>query len=144
MYYDHLKLCPFWDNMAGRKCMYCAKVYKRKLYMTEHIKRHGPNRFKCSVCNLKLPTQQMMRLHMGCHRITNIHFVSENPNLNDFDKDNFIALEGNIVMQKITQEQPNYTNNFFNSLITQQNTSLKRKHYSTVSYSFFFLYCLNV
>lgn len=113
--------------------------------MTEHIKRHGPNRFKCSLCNLKVPTQQMIKFHMGeCHRITNINFVSEHPNLNDSNKDNFIALEDNTVMQKITQKPPNSTNNFVNSLITQQNTSLKRKHYSTVSYSFFLLYCLNV
>jgi len=70
----------------------------------------------------------------------NIDFQSEHLNLTDLCKDNFIVIERKKVMQKRTQEQPNYTNNSVNSLVTQQNTRLKKKHCSTVSYLFILNY----
>jgi len=120
------------------------KVYKYKLRITEHIKLHGPDRFECYLCYLKVPSQRAITLHMkNSHTIMNIDFVPEHPNLTDLDKDNFIVLEQKTVKQKVTQEQPNDTNNSVNSLMTQQNTNSKTKHCFTVSYSFIVLYCLN-
>jgi len=124
--------------------MYCVKSYKTALNFTEHIKLHGPDRFECYLCNLKLPSQRGIKTHMKkCHDIINVDFIPECVGLTDLNKDNFIVLGVEVVQQKVNQEQPNYTNNSVNSLMPQQNTRLKRKHYSTVSYSFILLYSLN-
>ncbi|CAH1712108.1 unnamed protein product [Aphis gossypii] len=94
IYYSHLNVCPSWDSVAGRKCMYCVKVFKTTLNMTEHIKLHGPDRFKCYLCDLNLPSQRAITHHMKhSHKITNIDFVPEHPDLTDLDKDVFIVLE---------------------------------------------------
>jgi len=81
--------------------MYCVKVFKTPLNLTEHIKLHGPDRFKCYLCNLKVPSQRAITFHMrNSHKIMNIHFVPEHPNLTDLNKDDFIVFENKIVEQK--------------------------------------------
>jgi len=158
--------------------------------LTEHVKLHGPDRFKCSLCNLKIPSQRAIAQHMrNSHKIINLDFVPEISNLNNLNKDVFIVFEDKTVEQKkqknslltcnkcpfkgntrkiiishmkdvhnaeqnidcevnldkITPEQPNYTNNSGNSLMPQvneqQNASLKRKR-SSVSYYLILLYYL--
>ncbi|CAI6364719.1 unnamed protein product [Macrosiphum euphorbiae] len=155
IYFEHLNVCPFWDYVAGKKCMHCVKVFKTIFNLTEHIKLHGPDRFKCSLCNLKIPSQRAIAQHMrNSHKIINLDFVPEISNLNNLNKDTFIVFEDKTIEQKkqknslltcnkcpfkdcevnlnnITPEQPNYTNNSGNSLMPQQNeqqnASLKRK-----------------
>jgi len=174
MYCAHLKnICPFW-NWTGKKCLYCAKVFKTPVNLTEHIKLHGPNRFKCYLCNFKVPSQRAIKNHMkNCHKIQNINFIPERPNLIDLNKDDFIVFEDETVEQKkqeptcnkfsaeqnvdcednlykVTQEQSDDTNNSFDSLMPQQNgqqiTRLKRtlkRKQSTVSHSLILLYSLS-
>jgi len=188
IYFAHLNECPFWDSAAGQKCMYCVKVFKTQMNMTEHIKLHGPDRFNCYLCNMNVPSQRAIVHHMKhIHKITNLDFVPKHPNFTNLNKDDFIVFEDKTVEQKkqkinnlltcnkcsfkgntrkvimshmkdvhnaeenvdcednsygkIMPDQPNDTNNSVNSLIPQQNTSLKRKR-STVSF-FILLYCLH-
>ncbi|KAL4143321.1 hypothetical protein QTP88_005667 [Uroleucon formosanum] len=101
MYFDHLNICPFWDYAAGKKCIHCAKVFKTTLNMTEHVKLHGPDRFKCYLCNLKVPSQRAITHHMrNSHKIINIDFVPESVNLTDLNKDDFIVFEDKTIEQK--------------------------------------------
>jgi len=101
MYFEHLNVCPFWDYVAGKKCIHCVKVYKTKFNMTEHVKLHGPDRFKCSLCNLKVPSQQAITRHMrNSHKIIHLDFVPESPNLTDLNKDDFIVFENKKIEQK--------------------------------------------
>uniref|UniRef100_A0A2H8TXZ9 Zinc finger and BTB domain-containing protein 6 n=1 Tax=Melanaphis sacchari TaxID=742174 RepID=A0A2H8TXZ9_9HEMI len=101
IYHAHLNVCPFWDSVAGQKCMYCVKVFKTPLNMSEHIKLHGPDRFKCYLCSLNVPSQRAITHHMkNSHGITNLDFVPERSNLTDLNKDNFIVYENKIVEQK--------------------------------------------
>jgi len=100
-YYSHLIKCPSWDSVAGRKCMYCVKVFKTALNMTEHIKLHGPDRFKCYLCDFNLPSLRSITLHMKqIHKITKIDFVPEHPDLTDLNKDVFIVLENKLIEHK--------------------------------------------
>jgi len=183
MYFAHLKNeCPYWDYVAGRKCLFCTKTFKSPYFMTEHIKLHGPDRFNCYLCDSKAPSKRVIKNHMKrFHKIKNIDFAPEHPSLTDLNKDNFIVFEDKTVelnkqnltcnkcpfkgnthkiiishmktvhnaeqnvdcennLCKIPLEQPDDTNNSFNSLMPQQNgeqstrlnRTLKRKH-STVS-----------
>lgn len=69
--------------------------------MTEHTKLHGPDRFKCYLCNFKVPSQRAILHHMrNIHRTMNIDFVPEHPNLIDLNKDDFIVFEDKTVEQK--------------------------------------------
>ncbi|XP_022160559.1 uncharacterized protein LOC111026733 [Myzus persicae] len=107
MYCAHLKSrCPFWDKVAGQKCMYCDKVYKMAKSLIEHIKLHGPDRFNCSLCNLKVPTQRAITRHMKKHNIININFVPDCSNLTDFDKDYFTVFENKTVNTEKEEELP--------------------------------------
>lgn len=62
--------------------------------MTEHIKLHGPNRFKCSICYFNLPSHRAIEHHMkDKHDITNLDYVPSDANLTDNEKDEFIVFE---------------------------------------------------
>lgn len=101
MYFEHLNVCPFWDYAAGKKCMHCVKVFKTIFNMTEHVKLHGPDRFKCSLCNLRVPSQRAITHHMrNSHKIINIDFVPEIPNQTNLNKDDFIVFEDKTIEQK--------------------------------------------
>jgi len=85
--------------------MYCVKVFKTALNMTEHIKPHGPDRFKCFLCNLHVPSQRAITHHMkNSHKIINLDFVPERPNLTDLNKDNFIVFENKIMIEQKKQK----------------------------------------
>lgn len=69
--------------------------------MTEHIKLHGPDRFKCNLCNLNVPSERAITHHMkNSHNIFNLDYVPEHPHLTNLNKDNFIVFEDKIVKQK--------------------------------------------
>eukprot|EP00102_Acyrthosiphon_pisum_P022313 XP_016659523.1 PREDICTED: uncharacterized protein LOC100573806 [Acyrthosiphon pisum] len=101
MFAKHLSVCPSWDFSAGNKCIHCVKVFKTIFDMTEHIKLHGPDRFKCSLCNLKVPSPRAITHHMrNSHKIINLDFVPESPNLTNFNMDDFIVFEDKTFEQK--------------------------------------------
>ncbi|XP_026811622.1 uncharacterized protein LOC113552843 isoform X4 [Rhopalosiphum maidis] len=101
IYFTHLNECPFWDSAAGKKCMYCVKVFKTQMNMTEHIKLHGPDRFNCYLCNINVPSQRAITHHMKhIHKITNLDFVPKHPNYTNLNKDNFIVYGDKTVEQK--------------------------------------------
>lgn len=101
IYNDHLKVCPFWNYAVGYKCMHCVKVFKTATIMTEHIKLHGPDRFKCYFCNLNFPSQLAIAYHMKIiHNIFNLNFVPELPRLTNLNKDYFIVFEDETVKHK--------------------------------------------
>jgi len=119
---------------------------------------HGPDRFKCYLCNLNIVlSQRAITHHMKlCHKITNLVFVTVRPNSTDWNKDDHKKQKYNvnckeISCDKIMEKQPKITKyNLANSLIPRQNklnkqnnTSLKRKR-STVSYSFILLHNLSL
>jgi len=110
MYFAHLKYeCPFWNNVAERKCLHCYKIFKSPYFMIEHIKLHGPDRFCCYLCNLEAPSLRAIQQHMRLnHKIKNIEFVPLCPNLTDLNKDNFIAFENKtdaLMKQKLTRNK---------------------------------------
>lgn len=86
-------MCPFW-NVDGQKCRFCSKIFKTTFNMSEHLQLHGPNRFKCSLCNLNLPSRRAIAFHMkNNHNILNLEFLPETSELNNLDKDTFVVAE---------------------------------------------------
>jgi len=110
---------------------------------------HGPDRFKCYLCNLNIvPSQPAIIHHMKLsHKITNLVFVTVRPNLTDWNKDvhkdDHKKQKNNVNCKEIScdkrmEKQPNNTKyNLVNSLMPRQNkqnsTSLKRKRSSVSS-----------
>ncbi|XP_025411013.1 uncharacterized protein LOC112683957 isoform X4 [Sipha flava] len=92
-YHIHLNKCPFW-NFDGQKCRFCSKIFKTTFNMSEHVQLHGPNRFKCCLCNLNLPSRRAIAFHMrNNHKISNLEFIPEIPGLTNLDKDTFVVAE---------------------------------------------------
>lgn len=74
--------------------MFCSKIFKTTLNMTEHIRLHGPDRFQCSLCSVIVPSSRAITHHMKTkHGITNLNIVAVNPDFNNIEKDDFIAYE---------------------------------------------------
>lgn len=97
----HLNQCPFW-NSDGQKCVFCPKIFKTTLNMTEHIRLHGPDRFKCSLCNVNLPSSRAITHHMKInHSIVKLNILPVNSGFNNLDKDEFIVYEANTLDQEI-------------------------------------------
>lgn len=62
--------------------------------MTEHVKLHGPNRFRCNTCGFYVPSRRAIAHHMKLqHKVTNLDFVPVHSNLNNPEKDEFIVYE---------------------------------------------------
>lgn len=92
-YYTHFNHCPFW-NSNGKKCAFCSKVFKTTLNMTEHIKLHGPDRFKCYLCKVNVPSLRAITHHMKVnHSILKLDFEPVIPGLANTDKDEFIVYD---------------------------------------------------
>lgn len=90
-YHVHLNQCRFW-NSEGQKCVFCSKIFKTTLNMTEHVRLHGPDRFKCSLCSVNVPSSRAITHHMKInHSLTNLSILPVNPGLDNLEKDEFIA-----------------------------------------------------
>lgn len=72
--------------------------------MTEHVRLHGPDRFKCSLCKVNVPSSRAITHHMKMnHSIVNLNISPVNSGFTNLDKDEFIVYEGNILEQKINK-----------------------------------------
>lgn len=100
-YQFHLQeQCPFW-NSNEQQCVYCPKLFKTAFHMTEHLKLHGPNRFKCTLCDLNVPSYRAITHHMKMiHNIINIDYVPVDPDSTNFDRDDFIVFEKKTISTK--------------------------------------------
>lgn len=62
--------------------------------MTEHLKLHGPDRFKCTLCTINVPSLRAITHHMKIkHNISNIDFEPVNAVSTNFDRDEFFVFE---------------------------------------------------
>jgi len=79
------------------------------------------------------------------HTFSNSSLMAESNTSMSLAIDNELTMINDMYQNRMKKSpnQPNCTKNTVNSLITQQNISLEKKHYSAVSYSFILLYCLN-
>ncbi|XP_050525201.1 uncharacterized protein LOC126896453 isoform X2 [Daktulosphaira vitifoliae] len=88
---EHLTHCPFW-NEDGNKCAHCTKTFKTSTNLIEHIKLHGPNRFKCFTCDYHVPTQNLIEKHMRKeHNTIDINLMPVNANNSNYEHDQFVA-----------------------------------------------------
>jgi len=85
----------------GFQCPYCTKIFKTALNITEHVKLHGPDRFSCSFCNIKISSQRAITHHMKIeHKIIHLDFVPIHNNLTDIERDEFIVYEDKTIQTK--------------------------------------------
>lgn len=62
------------------------------------MKLHGPDRFICSVCQVKMSSRRAITLHLKVdHKIINLNFVPVQARFCDIEKDEFIVLENNTI-----------------------------------------------
>lgn len=79
--------------------------------MIEHLKLHGPNRFKCLLCDINLPSTRAITVHMKTkHNILNLEYLPETPELTDLDKDKFVVTEKKILTKK--KRKDNHVDSF--------------------------------
>jgi len=98
-YQTHLMNCLAFVN--GFLCPYCVKRFKTALNMTEHVKLHGPDRFSCSFCSIKVPSIRAITHHMKIeHKIIQLDFVPIHNNSSNIEIDEFIVFEDKITKTK--------------------------------------------
>jgi len=69
--------------------------------MTEHVKLHGPDRFSCSFCSIKVPSIRAITHHIKIeHKIIQLDFVPIHNNSADIETDEFIVFEDNMTKTK--------------------------------------------
>lgn len=91
-YQSHLIKCLNFNNTF--QCPFCIKVFKTALNMTEHVKLHGPDRFSCSVCNIKVSSCRAIIHHMKMkHKFMHLNFIPVNNDSIDMETDEFIVYE---------------------------------------------------
>lgn len=82
----------------GRNCPFCKKNFKSPFYLTEHVKLHGPDRFTCSFCGVKMPSHRAITHHIRVdHKISNLNFVPVQARFNDIERDEFNVFEKHII-----------------------------------------------
>lgn len=85
-------------HFNGRQCAFCVKSFKTDLNLVEHLKLHGPDRFKCSSCNFNAPSKRAIIHHMKLnHKIVHLDFVPILPDLNNLERDEFVVYEDKTV-----------------------------------------------
>lgn len=68
--------------------------------LIEHSLLHGPDRLKCSLCNIILPSNHAITHHLkNEHAITKYTFVPIHSNLTNINKDEFIVYEEDTLKQ---------------------------------------------
>lgn len=94
-YQIHLNSCPFWRGTESmdHQCIFCSKIFPSELRLTQHIKLHGPIRFRCSVCNFKMPSRAVSTHMKNKHNLLKLDYFPEDPKFQNLDKDPFFVKE---------------------------------------------------